>query len=393
MFDPLDKDGNPARYSLIEASTKAGKTVSAIAWLYEQALFLGEPNRNFWWVAPVSGQAKIAFRRLKAFLPAEEIANTNEQDMTIELPNGALIWFKSADKPDSLYGEDVWAAVIDEASRAKEEAWYAVRSTITATRAQCRMIGNVKGRRNWFYKMARKAEAGAPNMSYHRITAQDAVDAGVLDAEEIKGAKDELPAAVYKELYLAEASDDQGNPFGYDYIKAVIKPLSNRRPTQWGWDLAKSQDWTVGIALDDKGDVCRLMRFQKSWEETTNTIILETGMLPAFVDATGVGDPIVERLQKKGSNFVGYTFTSNSKQRLMEGLAVAIQRRETSVLEGVHQMEIEAFEYVYTRSGVQYSAPEGFHDDTVCAHALAVQAKAKGIDLGVWESLVRKRAA
>jgi hypothetical protein len=37
IFDCKDKDGNPARYGMIEASTKAGKTRGCIAWLVEQA--------------------------------------------------------------------------------------------------------------------------------------------------------------------------------------------------------------------------------------------------------------------------------------------------------------------------------------------------------------------
>jgi hypothetical protein len=33
--------------------------------------------------------------------------------------------------------------------------------------------------------------------------------------------------------------------------------------------------------------------------------------------------------------------------------------------------ELKAFEYVYKRLGVSYSAPEGMHDDCVCSLALA----------------------
>lgn len=338
-------------------------------------------------MAPVYGQAKIAFRRLKLFLPKDQF-ESNEQDMTITLPNGGTIWFKSADKPDSLYGEDVWAAVIDEASRCKEEAWHAVRSTLTATRGPCRMIGNVKGRRNWFYKMARKAELGQPGSSYHKITAHDAVAAGVLAKEEIDGAKEDLPEAVFKELYYAEASDDQGNPFGLKFIEAIVKPLSKLRPVVWGVDLAKKRDWTVIIGLDKNGDVAHFERFQKSWEETTNRIIELVSLDPALIDATGVGDPIVERIQKRCPDALGYIFTQPSKQRLMEGLAVAIQRKETSCLEGTHQGELESFEYQYTRTGVLYTAPEGFTDDCVYAHGLAVSIRGKEVDLSDWEKLV-----
>ncbi len=52
----------------------------------------------------------------------------------------------------------------------------------------------------------------------------------------------------------------------------------------------------------------------------------ETGFTtPALVDSTGAGDPIVDALQKGSSNFEGFKFTSLSKQRIMEGLAVSVQ--------------------------------------------------------------------
>jgi len=88
-----------------------------------------------------------------------------------------------------------------------------------------------------------------------------------------------------------------------------------------------------------------------------------------------VGDPILERLQKQNTRCEGYQFTSPSKQRLMEGLAVAIQRREVTYPDGPIVNELEAYEYVYSRTGVRYSGPEGLHDDCVCALALAVYAR------------------
>ncbi len=55
---------NDARYAIVEASTKAGKTVACLAWIVEKALS-GKPGQEFWWVAPVYNQARIAYRRLK----------------------------------------------------------------------------------------------------------------------------------------------------------------------------------------------------------------------------------------------------------------------------------------------------------------------------------------
>jgi len=368
----------PERYAITEATTKSGKTVGCIVWLTDQAMTNGGEGRNFWWVAPVYPQAKIAYRRLKR--SASECGITaNESELSIRLPNGSVIWFKSGEKPDNLYGEDVYAAVIDEASRLREEAWHAVRSTLTHTKGPLRIIGNVKGRRNWFYKLARKAESGEPGMAYAKITATDAVEAGILDGAEIQDAKAQLPAAVFAELYMAEPSDDEGNPFGIEAIAACVRPLSDADPVAWGIDLAKSQDWTVLIALDAHGNTCRFERYQAPWQDTIRRIRESVGMIPALVDSTGVGDPVLEALQEGGrDNFKGFKFSAASKQQLMEGLAVAIQQQGVGYPEGPISSELESFEYQYTRTGVHYSAPEGVHDDCVCALALAVSEAGTG---------------
>lgn len=376
---------NDVRYAVIEASTKSGKTLGCILWLIEKAL-LGRAGQNFWWVAPVSGQARIAFNRVRRGLP-DRVASINKSRMEITLANGAVIMFKSADKPDSLYGEDVYAAVMDEASRCKEEAWIALRSTLTATRGPVRIIGNVKGRKNWAYRMARQAQAGAPNMAFFKITAWDAVAAGILEREEIEDAELVLPADVFRQLYLAEPADDEGNPFGIEAIRACIQEISlpdlplddeRRRPPAWyGWDLAKSYDWTVGIGLaqpvDGVRDTVRFQRFQQPWGSTILRIRSETLAVPGFIDATGVGDPIVEELIAGGGiNLEGYKYTSESKQQLMEALAVSIQQRKISFPLGPIVDELEEFEYTFTRAGgVKYSAPEGLHDDCVNALAMA----------------------
>lgn len=367
------------RYGIVEATTKSGKTVGCMVWLAEQAMS-GKDGHNFWWIAPIYGQAKIAYRRLKRGLP-REIYFSNETELTITLLNGAVIWFKGAENPDSLYGEDVYAAVIDEGSRTREESWHAVRSTLTATRGPIRIIGNVKGRKNWFYHLARKFEGGEPGGHYERITAWDAVKAGILQEDEIKDAERQLPAHVFRELYLAEPSDDGSNPFGVDAINACIALLSDQPATHWGWDLAKSVDWTVGIGLDRDGHTAHVERFQRPWEETFSALVRAVMGQPcrALVDSTGVGDPIVERLQRaRPGIFTPYIFSSPSKQRLMEGLAVAIQQHEITYPEGPIVNELQMFEYVYTRTGVRYSAPEGLHDDCVMALGLAVQARKPG---------------
>lgn len=411
------------RFTVVEGATKVGKTAPMIIWLLEQAL-QGKEGHNFWWVAPVFAQAKIAFERMKRQVSVRGIFKANEASLTLTLPSGAVIHFKSADNPDSLYGEDVYAAVFDEASRARETAWFALRSTLTSTGGKCKFIANVRGR-GWYYKLAQKAKNGSdPEYIYFKVTAWDAVMTGGLDpgevvmskskilgnaddpkdrerAEEIYErllayayapvqakdtkkrlklsevlqAKSDLPEHVFKELYEAEPSDNGSNPFGLSNLNACRRAGLAPGPVySLGTDLAKTIDFTVSIGLNEQKEVCLLDRYQRDWGLTTETV----RTLPDVshkIDRTGVGNPIVEEIQKSRKNVEGFTFTGQSKQLLLEDLAAAFQRREISYPQGTPlEDELGSFEYEYTRTGVRYSAPEGLHDDCVMALALAYRA-------------------
>ena len=360
----------PERYSWIEASTKAGKTFGCLVWILAKALEAPYEGANYWWVAPVSKQSTMAFDRLREYLP-REIFKANLSEKSIELNGAGKIWFLSADRPNSIFGEDVFAAVIDEASRVKQGAFHAVRSTLTATQGPIRIIGNVKGRSNWFYKGSRAAR-DRENHAHFKLTAVDAVEAGVFPQEELDDARQTLPDHVFRELYLAEAADDGGNPFGLKAIDScLISQMPDTDPIAWGWDLAKSVDWTVGIGLDEEGRVCRFHRWQHvPWPETKDKIVRLTDA-PALVDSTGGGDPVTEDLQRRSRYFEGFVFSPKSKQQLMEGLAVGIQGQKIRFPDGEIREELDVFEYEYRRNGVRYSAPSGLHDDCVCALALA----------------------
>lgn len=362
---------SPARFTVTEANTKAGKTFSHLWWITEEASTSKRIGANYWWIAPVYSQAKVAFTRLKKYLQGQ--CRINESELYVALPNGTFIWFKSADKPDSLYGEDVYAAVMDEFTRCKEDAWIALRTTLTATRGKCKFIGNVRGKKNWGYKLGVKARSGDTEYEYFKVTAHDSVKAGILQQDEILQAQKDLPDYAYKQLYLAEALEDGANPFGYEFLKKQVAIKSDYPSVAFGVDLAKSVDWTVVTGLDANGRVSYFDRWQSDWGQTRRRIISTIGTKPAFIDSTGVGDPIVEDVRRECRGVEGYHFTSSSKQQLMEGLAAGIQNGYLSILEGVMFEEMESFEFEYSKFGVKYSAPDGMHDDCVCSLALAYQ--------------------
>ncbi|WP_149274683.1 terminase large subunit domain-containing protein [Pareuzebyella sediminis] len=213
-----------ARFTITEASTKVGKTYSHIIWLFMKSHEAGidHDGRNYWWCAPIYNQAKIAFGRFRRYLAHSGIYRFNESNLVIYCPNGSQIHFKSAEKSENLYGEDVFAAVFDEAPRAKEDSWYALRSTLTATEAPCKLIGNFGGVSNWVHLLKEKA-SNDETYEYFKITCWDAVKEGILSEKEVLQAKRDLPEKIFKELYEAEASEDEGQLINFENIRRLFQ--------------------------------------------------------------------------------------------------------------------------------------------------------------------------
>lgn len=216
------------RFSVTEASTKTGKTFSHIYWLFEYAHGQNPNNpmeitegMEFWWVAPVYAQAKIAFNRMWRKVAATGVYTKKESpsELQIKTPLGSVIMFKTAKNADTLYGEDVYGAVFDEFTRSKAEAWYALRTTLTATKAPCKFIGNYKGKSNWGHQLGLKSNQKDSEYARYKVTAWDAVNAGILEEEEILQAQKDMPAFMFKALYLAEGDIDQARLIEDDAIQ------------------------------------------------------------------------------------------------------------------------------------------------------------------------------
>jgi hypothetical protein len=375
---------NDARYAVCEATTKSGKTISAMAWLLEQALIHGGPGRNYWWVAPQYEQAGIAFERYKRGLPASVVKRSiGTFPQRLVLANGASLSFRSADKPDSLYGEDVHDAVVDEYTRAPATTLAAVMSVTTATGGRIRFIGNVVGRSSWGFSIARNAEAGADDWHYSKLSCIDAIDGlreiGQHEAADrlhasVEAARATLQPDEFRMLYLAEAPEDDTNPIDMRKLDAATVPASDRPTKAYGLDLARIRDYTELVGLDDQCQWTTHWRHRGGeWATIVRMIRDRVGTtVPVLCDSTGVGDAIVEDLSAAGVNVVGYKFTGPSRRALLSRLVTAINNGTVSVPAPV-KPQLEALTATYTAAGVQYVVPEPMHDDGMMALALAIR--------------------
>jgi phage terminase large subunit-like protein len=67
--------------------------------------------------------------------------------------------------------------------------------------------------------MAQKAKKGIADFAYFKVTAYDAVKAGILEQKEIDAAREELPQRIFKMLYEAEVSEVEGALWTWDLIE------------------------------------------------------------------------------------------------------------------------------------------------------------------------------
>lgn len=358
-----------ARFNVLECGRRFGKTTLGQRLCVKTAVH-GDPAA---WFAPTYKLLAEVWRELVRILtPAA--AQVIQQEKRIELMTGGSVDCWSLDQPDAGRGRRYKRVLIDEAGivRNLQSAWQeAIRPTLADLRGDAWFLGTPKGSGSYFHKLFGFGQDGAregwrswrlPTTSNPKI-AQD----------EIEAARRDMPESAFQQEFMGVPADDGGNPFGLAAIHRCVAPMSNQPPACYGIDLAKSQDWTVVCGLDIAGNVCRLERWQSDWGHTRERIIDMIGGTPALIDSTGVGDPIVEDIQRACMGVEGFKFTAPSKQQIMEGLASAIQRQEIHFPEGWLTAELEAFEFEYRPGGVRYSAPEGMHDDGVCALALARQ--------------------
>lgn len=308
----------------------------------------------------------------ECLLALEPIVKRKNEHQFIELITGGRIEFWTLENELAGRSRKYKRAIIDEAAFAKHlwKKWTEqLRATLSDLKGDAWFMSTPKGK-NDFYKLYMRGKALEPNwMAWQMPTLSNPY----IDPEEIQDARKDLPKLAFSQEYLAEFNDNVANPFGYDFINLCKNPaLSNKAPVVFGIDLAKSFDYTVVIGLDKDGDVCVFERWQSDWATTKSKIIRIIGNTPCLIDSTGVGDSIVEDIQRSSRNVEGFKFTSTSKQQIMESLAVAIQNDNIGFPEGsIIEDELKSFEYQYSSAGVKYSAPAGMHDDTVCALALA----------------------
>jgi hypothetical protein len=377
----LSWDGN----AVIFAGRRFGKTQ---VFIYRLLMAATNKVGLYWWIGLTwrSASMKRAWRLLKYYvrkiwqaLGKKPDTYIREADKELYLPNGSAIWMRSAERPDSLAGEGVDGAIVDEFSLMDEIIWTEYLEAALLDREGWAWLGGVPKGENWATRLWRMAHERAGWRFFHFTT----YDNPKLSRERIDDIKANTPEVLFEQEYLAQITPDAGAVFrGVRHVLTAptdAKPIWKRHYIG-GLDWARHHDYTVLVILDAvTREMVAMDRFNKvDWALQRGRIReLYDTWLPdvIYAESNSIGEPNIEALQMEGLPVHPYATTSQSKPWLIGGLALAIERKEIALLpDDVLVNELQSYTMERLPSGgYRYGAPSGMHDDCVIALALAWQ--------------------
>jgi hypothetical protein len=369
------------RFRVVACGRRWGKTETG----KRAALDTAQNGGAAWWIMPSYTMSVEVWRSLKATLHGVW-SEKNEQTRLIVLPGGGSIRVRSGDDPDSLRGASLDLAVLDEAAFLRESVWTsALRPALSDRRGRALFLSTPKGVGNWFHKVfSFGLDSGRSEwQSWQFPTAANPRIA----SDEIDSARRDLPDRVFRAEYLAEFLDDGGGVFRNVLGAATADPRSTPESghryvigIDWG-----RVDFSCAVVIDASTNrMVAIDRFNGiGWALQRGRLAnLATIWQPQAIwaEENSIGGPNVEALRAEGLPIVGFTTTAQSKDDAITGLALALEREKLAIIpDPVMLHELQAYEMTRLPSGrFRYSAPNGEHDDTVIALALAYQASQFG---------------
>lgn len=315
------------------------------------------------------------------------VAKCNKSEKRISTINGGLIEFWSLDDEDAGRSRKYHRVGIDEAGLVKdlEKRWNeAIRPTLTDYRGSADFVGTPKGA--GFFRTGFALGQDPLNHEWASWQMPTVRNTTIEDLElEIEAARLGMPDRAFRQEYLAEFLEDAGGVFrGVDEV--VVKGKQYGKPVgqlHIGLDLAKVEDFTVICVVDDQGQQCYFERFnQISWEVQFARILELHKRMPKalwWVDSTGVGSPVYDRMIANAIPTMPYGITNASKNDLIDNLSMRIEAKSVELLDvPVQTNELKIYQYELTKSrNVTMNAPAGMHDDCVIALALGVWGSTK----------------
>jgi hypothetical protein len=225
-----------ARWSVVVAHRRAGKTVAMCADLVIGMLECSLPRPQAAYLAPFREQAKkVAWSYLKELTRDFWVKDPNESELKIVMRahtgEEATIYVGGADSPDSLRGLYLDAVVLDEVGDMRPTAWYSVLRPALSDRQGWAIFAGTPRGKNLFWNLREEARL---NPRTHILLELPASKTGILPPEELDAARAQMTEESYEIEYecsslaaLASSSAANASP------SAKFEPTSKHCVPPW----------------------------------------------------------------------------------------------------------------------------------------------------------------
>lgn len=381
-------------------------------------------------------QARLFIDDCRSFAKALHIASTykgfsvfphqgRQSSYVLKFANGKSIHSLSSN-PDAQAGKRGTRILDEFALHPDPKLLFAITYPGITWGGQLEIISTHRGSDNYFNDLIKEIrEGGNPkNFSHHRVTLQDALEAGFLNRLKAKLPKEDQRQSMddatyfdfirkscpdeqtFKQEYMCEPSDDTTAFIGYDLIEKnlypdnedweISLPLPKRgqRSFYIGVDIGRVHDFTVFWLVEKVNDMFftrKVITLKDTPFASQMNILKQLADSPLVhricIDETGIGRQFVEEAKAAfGQGRVeGVTFTSNTKEQLAYPLRSLMEGSKLRIPNCPYIIaDIRAIKKEVTFAGnIRFSADRGAngHSDRFWALALAVHGAGTG-DVG-----------
>jgi hypothetical protein len=211
---------DPKRFKVICAGRRCGKSRLAAVTLLLKGLVCPQGS-GVMYVAPTQGQARVIIWNVLNELGKDVIASSHINNQEITLINGAVIYIRGADRPDTLRGVSLSYVVLDEYADMKPSVWeQVIRASLSDRKGDAMFIGTPKGR-NHFYDLY---QLGQSENNDYKSWSYTTYDNELIDKEEIENAKKTLSSFAFKTEYMASFDNAGSDVFKEEWIKYGEEP-------------------------------------------------------------------------------------------------------------------------------------------------------------------------
>lgn len=232
-------DASAARFKVVKAGRRSGKTKYGSYWLAKRALTVVGKH---WYVCNSMELIRDEMWPNLCQLLEGFIAHKDDRLFRIKLINGSMIVCKSATMENALRGRGLSSLFLDEASFVRPRLWDMIIRPMLADKKAPALIAS-SAKKGWFTNIFKYAStSGDKDWESFHFTIYDNPH---IEKSEIETIKKSTPLDTWKQEYMGEDVSHSGQVYS-EWKDQIYEPTS--KPAVNSWPTVIGMDWGLAAA-------------------------------------------------------------------------------------------------------------------------------------------------